>query len=57
MYIQKSEEYVGGESYEADPERNLCKRVICFVIVGLKDNVIYIIKFAPETITGEFLQE
>ena len=57
MYLQKSEKYIGGESYGADPDRNLCKGVICFMIVGLKDDVLYIIKCAPETITGELLQQ
>ena len=57
MYLQKCEEYVGGESYGADKEGNLYKGVVCFMIVGLKENVPYVIKSLPETkISGELLQ-
>lgn len=58
MYLQKCEEYVGGESYGADEEGNLYKGLVCFMIVGLKENVPFIIKSVPEIkISGDFLQD
>ena len=57
IYIQRSEEYVGGLSYEADEQGQLHKGVECFIIIGLKSNVPYVIRSVPETnIKGEWLQ-
>ena len=58
IYVQKSEEYVGGMSYGTDANGQRCKRVVCFMIVGLKSNVPYIIRSVPETeIKGKWLKE
>ena len=53
MYLQKTEEYVGGGSYGVDEEGNMYKGVICFMIVGLRKNVSYVIKSVMETKINE----
>ena len=56
--VQKSEEYVGGMSYGTDANGQLCKGVVCLMIVGLKSNVPYINRSVPETkIKGKWLKE
>ena len=50
VYLQKREDYAGGELLTgADPDGNLYKRITCFVIVGLKKNVLFVVKDIPET--------
>ena len=45
-------------SYGTDANGQLCKGVVCFMIVGLKSNVPYIIRLVPETdIKGNLLKE
>ena len=58
IYVQKSEEYDGGMSYRTNANCQLCKGAACFMIVGLKSNVPYIIRSVPETeIKGNWLKE
>ena len=58
MYLQKSEEYHGGEIVGCDEEGKLYKGLIGFMIVGWKHSIPYIIKSIPETkIEGEWLKE
>ena len=47
MYLQKSQEYVGGELCGANENGMLYKSVLCFMIVGLQNNVPFIIKTVP----------
>ena len=49
IYVQESEEYVGGVSYVSDANGLLYKGVVCFMTIGLKSNVPYIIQSVPET--------
>ena len=49
MYQQKREEYTGRELTGADPDDNPHKGIMCFMIVGLKDNVPFVVKDIPET--------
>ena len=49
MYLQKLEEFTGGEVTGADPDDNPCKGIMCFMIVGLKENVPFVVKDNPET--------
>ena len=49
MYLQKSQEYFGGEMIGGDDEGELYKGIICFMIVGLKESIPYVIKSSPET--------
>ena len=57
IYVQKSEEYVGGASYGADEQGQLYKGVVCFMIIGLKSNLPYVIRSVPEiNIKGEWLK-
>ena len=44
MYLQKRQEYFGGEMIGGDDEGELYKGIICFMIVGLKESIPYVIK-------------
>ena len=58
MYLQKCEEYSGGQTIGANEENELYKGVVSFLVVGLKQNVSYMVKSVPETkIDGKFLKE
>ena len=58
MFLQKSEEFAGGESIGADKNGELYNGVLCFMIVGLQSNVPFVIKALPEKqINGEWLRE
>ena len=48
MYLQEREEYTGGELTETDPDDNPYKGIMCFMIVGLKENVPFVAKDIPE---------
>ena len=48
MYLQKCEEYCGGKIIGANESNELYKGLLPFMIVGLKENVPYIIKSVPE---------
>ena len=58
MYLQKCEEYCGGEIIGANENNELYKRLLSFMIVGLKENVPYIIKSVLErNIDGKWIKE
>ena len=48
IYLQKCEEYCGGEIIAANENNELYKGSLSFMIVGLKVNVPYTIKSVPE---------
>ena len=57
IYIQQCEEYVAGECFGAAEDSQLYKGVVCFMVVGLRKNVSYVLHMVPETrISGELLQ-
>ena len=43
MFLQKCEEYFAGDVFGADEEGELFKGIVCFMIVGLKNNVPYVV--------------
>ena len=49
MYLQKSQEYFRGEMIGCDDEGELHKGIVCFMIVGLKESILFVIKSLPET--------
>ena len=49
MYLQKQDEYTGGELAGADPDGNPYKGIMCFMIAGLKENVPFVVKDIHET--------
>ena len=58
MYLRKCEEYCGGEIISANENNELYKVLLSFMIVGLKENVPYIIKSVPErNIDGKWIKE
>ena len=58
MYLQKCEEYCGGEIIGANENNELYKGLLSFMIVGLRENVPYIIKSIPEqNIDGKWIKE
>ena len=48
IYLQKCEKYSGGESIETDDKGSAYKGMVCFMVVGLKNNVSHAIKSVPE---------
>ena len=44
MYLQKSQEYFAREMIDCDDEGELYKGIVCFMIVGLKESIPYVIK-------------
>ena len=58
MYLQKCEEYSGDEIIGADENNELFKGLLSFMIVGLKENVPYVIKSVSEVkINGKLIKE
>ena len=57
MYLQKCEEYDGHQCFGVDNTGILYKGILCFMIVGLKENVPYIIHSVLESkISGALLK-
>ena len=48
MYLQKCEEYFGGELIGSDENGELYKEIVCFMIVRLSPS--HVIKLSPEII-------
>ena len=48
MYLQKCEEYTGGQLIGAATNAELYKGFVSFMIIGIKRNIPYIIKSVPE---------
>ena len=44
IYLQKGEEFVGGELVTADEDGELYKGIVSFMIVGLTQNIPYVFK-------------
>ena len=58
MYLQKCEEYCGGEKIGANENNELYKGLLLFMIAGLKENIPCIIKSVPErNIDGKWIKE
>ena len=49
MYLQKCEEHFAGDLVGCNSEGELCKGLIYFMIVVLKNYIPYVIKSSPET--------
>ena len=58
MYLQKCVEYYGGEFFGSNNNNDLHKSIVCFTIIGLKENVLYVVKAAPVTfISSKLLKD
>lgn len=58
LYLQKCEEYVGGQTFGADEDGNLYKGMMTFMIVGICKNVPHVLHMAPENrIDASWLME
>ena len=56
IYLQRREEYAGGELTGSDRDCNPYKGIMCFLIVGLKENALFV-KIIPETgVNGHWLK-
>ena len=56
IYLQKCEEYFGGETFGVDENGEIFKGMLCFMLVGLKSNTPFIIKCVPEReVNGDFV--
>ena len=49
MYLQNSQEYFWREMIGCDDKGELYKVIVCFMIVGLKESIPYVLKSLPET--------
>ena len=49
MYLLKSQEHFEGEMIGCDDEGELYTGIVCFMIVGLKESIPYVINSSPET--------
>ena len=57
MFLQKCVEYCGGEVFGLNDSSELYKSIVCFMIIGLKENVPYVVKATPVTsINSELLK-
>ena len=57
MYLQKGEEYCGGEIIGSNESNELYKGLLLFVIIKLKESVSYIIKSVPDrNIDGKWIK-
>ena len=48
IYLQKSAEYIGGNTFRTNEDGDFYKGMLCFMIVGLKNSIPCVIKSAPE---------
>ena len=49
IYLQKWDEYAGGEITGTGPDDNTYRGIMGFMIAGLKENVPFVVKDIPET--------
>ena len=57
IYLQKCEEYFGGDFIGCGEDGNLHKGLVCFMIIGLKESAPYVIKSSPQTgISADWLE-
>ena len=58
MYLQKCVEYCEAELFGSNINNELYKRIMCFMIIGLKENVSFAVKAVPVTfINSELLKD
>ena len=58
MYLQKCEEHFVDDFLVCNSEDELYKELTCFMIAGLKNSIICVIKSSPETkINADWLKE
>ena len=58
VYLQKCVEFCGGEFFGSSINNELYKSIVCFMIIWLKENVLYVVKAAPVTfINSELLKD
>ena len=58
MYLPKCVEYCGGELFGSNINNELYNSIVCFMIIGLKENVPDVVKVAPATfIDSELLKD
>ena len=58
MYLEKCEGYFAEDLMGCNSEGELYKGLVCFMIVGLKNSIPYVIKSSPETkINADWLKK
>ena len=58
IYLEKATQYHGGEYVGADDEGNLYKGIVAFMIVGLKESILYVEQAISEVkFSGEWLAD
>ena len=57
MYLQKCEEYFGGDLIGCGEDGNVYKGLVCLMIIALKESVPYVIKSLPQAkISADWLK-
>ena len=58
MYLRKVVEYFAGKYIGEDEDGELFSGIVCFMIVGFKKNIPFVVKSSPEVkVTGKWLKE
>lgn len=58
MYLEKCEEYIAGKMCGSDENGELFKGIVCFMIVGLKNSISYVVRAFPEKkINGDWIKD
>ena len=58
MYLERATHYHSSKCVGADDKGNLCKGIVAFMIVGLKESIPYIVQYIPEVkFSGEWLAD
>ena len=58
MFLRKMAQYFAGKYIGENEEGKLFSGIVCFMIVGLKQNIPFVVKSSPEiSVTGKWLKE
>ena len=58
IYIQKSEEYFGGETFGTDEDGAMYNGLVCFMIIGLTKTIPYVLYSLPKkNLIGDWLHQ
>lgn len=58
IYIQKSEEYFGGETFGTDEDGAMYNGLVCFMIIGLTKTIPYVLYSLPKkNLKGDWLRD
>ena len=57
MYLQQCDQYSGGKVEGSDANGNLFTGIVCYMVIGLKSNVPYVVRAVPKVnLSGQWLK-